>query len=133
MDRHAFEQPPGSQTALLLMRSATLAHNIQVPALQHLKGSCQCLNQTCCAALLRCIDDIGLSMCKQCCTIGQINDDDENIKVKSQLVQKLEWKRTDTTDRITFPAKYAIGNVKCAQDTNNRMHQNDATNWWRRW
>jgi len=29
----AFEQPPGSQTALSLMRSATLAHNIQVPAL----------------------------------------------------------------------------------------------------
>ena len=29
---HAFEQPPGSQTALSLVRSATLAHNIQVPA-----------------------------------------------------------------------------------------------------
>ena len=36
----------------------------------------------------------------------------ENIEVKGELVQKIEYKQTDTTGRITFPANAASNNLR---------------------
>jgi len=36
------------------------------------------------------------------------------IRVKGQLAQELTWKRTDSTDRITFPAN-AVDNITTGQ------------------